>query len=82
MLLKLLIPTIAILLLIIGAMSIGIFFGKKKRFPEGAISKNPELKKKGLTCAKHEELNSCGISSCCGGRYESEVTKLKIRDKK
>lgn len=58
-------------------MGIGIFFGKKKRFPDGSISKNPELKKKGLKCAKHDEFVVNGISSCCAGRFEREISKMQ-----
>jgi uncharacterized protein YneF (UPF0154 family) len=82
MYIKLLIPALIILLLIILGMSIGIFFGKKKKFPEGSVSKNPELRKLGLKCAKHEELSSCGISSCCGGRFERELSKMNSKESK
>lgn len=68
MLIKLLIPAIVILAFIVLGMSIGILFSKKKKFPEGSVSKNPELRKLGLQCSKHNEYKSCGLnSSCCNG---------------
>lgn len=81
MIIKVLIPVILILLILVFIMSIGIFFSKKKRFPDGSISKNPELKKMGLKCAKHDELAAYGVSSCCGGRFERELNKEKAKEK-
>ncbi len=66
MIFKLLIPAIIILAIVILILGIGIFFNKKKRFPDGSISKNPELSKRGLTCAKHDELHQNGKGACCG----------------
>lgn len=81
MFIKVLIPALIILLLIVLGLSIGIFFSKKKKFPEKSVSKNPELRKKGLSCVKSEELKSCGISSCCAGKYEAEIAKIKRKNK-
>lgn len=67
MIFKLLIPAIIVLAIVILILGVGIFFSKKKRFPDGSISKNPELRKRGLTCAKHDELHPDGKGTCCGG---------------
>lgn len=79
--LKLLILAVIILGIILLIFSIGIFFGKRKKFPESSINKNPELTKRGLTCAKHEELNSCGVTGCCGIE-EEEKFEDDLKNKK
>jgi hypothetical protein len=50
-------------------LGINIFF-RKKRFPDGSISKNKHMRQKGITCAKHDELNSCGVGGCCGVSHD------------
>lgn len=52
-------------------LGIGIFFSKKKKFPEGSISKNEDMKRLKITCAKHDEFKACGKEGgCCGGNIE------------
>lgn len=64
---------IVILAIVVLGLGVGIFFGKKKRFPQTSISKNKEMAKRGISCAKHEELHNCGISGgCCGGADHAE----------
>lgn len=59
---------ILIIGLVVLGLGIGIFFGKKKSFPEGSISKNKDMQRLKISCAKHDELHSCGIDGgCCGG---------------
>ncbi len=82
MLIKLLIPAIVIIGLVVLGFGIGIFFSKKKKFPESSISKNPELKKLNLKCAKHDEYKASGLSSCCGGKLEQEMAKMKKKEDK
>jgi hypothetical protein len=54
-------------------LGVGIFFSKKKSFPETSISKNPEMQKRGITCAKHDEYKACGLNgNCCGGKIQEE----------
>lgn len=68
MILKLLIPALIIMGLVVLGLGVGIFFSKKKSFPEGSISKNKDMQRLNITCAKHEELHRCGIDGgCCGG---------------
>jgi len=50
------------------ALAIGMLVSKKRKFPDSSISKNSEMQKRGITCAKHDEINACGGSGgCCGG---------------
>ncbi|MDR2010709.1 MAG: hypothetical protein LBQ22_09535 [Bacteroidales bacterium] len=68
MIFKVLIISIVIISLVVLGLGIGIFFSKKKSFPETSISKNPEMKKRNITCAKHDEYKACGLNGgCCGG---------------
>jgi len=65
MVLKILIPVIIILVLVVLGLGIGILFSKKKKFPEGSISKNKDMQKLKITCAKHDELHLCGKEGGC-----------------
>ncbi len=68
MVMKLVLFAIIIMAVVVLALGVGIFFGKKKKFPETSIEKNKELQKLNIKCAKHEELHNCGIDGgCCGG---------------
>jgi len=51
------------LLLVLGLLSIAllamgfnVFFRKNKKFPQSSIGGNKEMRKLGLSCAKHEEI--------------------------
>ena len=44
----------------IAIMAVGIVFRKNGRFPDGEISRNPELRGQGIVCAKEEELRHWG----------------------
>jgi len=73
MTLKILIIALIILGLVVLGLGVGIFFGKKKKFPEISISKNPEMQKRNITCAKHDEYKACGLNGrCCGGVNHKE----------
>jgi len=64
---KLFLITLALMAIAFVGLGIGIFFGKKKKFPEGSISKNKAMQKRGITCVKHEEFHNCGKDGgCCG----------------
>ncbi len=65
MVLRILIPVIIILILVVLGLGIGIFFSKKKQFPEGSISKNKDMQKLKITCAKHDELRMCEKEGGC-----------------
>lgn len=54
---------IEILLLVLGLLAISflalgfnIFFRKNKKFPQTSVGGNKEMRKLGLSCAKHEEI--------------------------
>lgn len=65
---KVLIPALILIGLVFLGLGVGIFFSKKKSFPEGSISKNKDMQRLNITCSKHDELHSCGIDGgCCGG---------------
>ncbi len=70
MFIKLLLIAISFIGLAFFIMSIKVIFHKKKRFPVTSIGKNPELRKIGLSCPKHDEIKcfktGADKESCCG----------------
>ena len=46
----------AILILAVLAMGAAVFFRRGGKFPDGELSHNPELRKRGIVCAKEDEL--------------------------
>lgn len=48
------------------ALAFRILFVRGGRFPQGSISKNKEMAKLGITCAKHDELK-CWNEGKAGG---------------
>ena len=52
-------------------LGVNIFF-RGKPFPDGEISTNPEMRKRGIKCAKEEELEMLRArkgKSVCDGNY-------------
>ncbi len=53
-------------------LGVNIFFFKKP-FPDGEISTNPEMRKRGIKCAKQEELEMLSSKKkgrkLCDGNY-------------
>jgi hypothetical protein len=51
-------------------LGVNIFFFRKP-FPNGEISTNPEMKKRGIKCAKEEELEMLAArkKGVCSGKY-------------
>ena len=52
-------------------LGVNIFFFKKP-FPDGEISTNPEMRKRGIKCAKQEELEMLSKKKgkkLCDGNY-------------
>jgi hypothetical protein len=53
-------------------LGVGIFFSRKGKFPETEVGNNPEMRKRGIKCAKQEEVelwqgkNGDDASSCVG----------------
>ncbi len=72
---QLLILTIIIVGLCVFGLSINIIFKKDGKFPETEVGHNKEMRKRGIICAKEEELRlwgkkkrqkagNCGEASC------------------
>ena len=51
-------------------LGVNIFFFRKP-FPDGEISTNPEMRKRGIKCAKEEELEMLAAQKkgVCSGNY-------------
>jgi hypothetical protein len=56
--------------MVFAGLSISILIKKNGRFPDTSIGHNKELKKRGITCPKHDEIKCRGKAgdrhSCCG----------------
>lgn len=61
-------------------LGVNIFFFKKP-FPDGEISTNPEMRKRGIKCAKQEELELLARSKgkqLCEGDGSSACASCKL----
>ena len=56
MLLNLLIISVVLLTVAMIGLSFNILFRKKGKFPAYRVGHNPEMRKIGITCVKHEEI--------------------------
>ncbi len=60
---------IVMMSLIFAGLSLNIIFKKNGKFPETSIGRNKNLRKRGITCAKHDEIVCQGKTerggSCC-----------------
>ncbi len=56
--------------LIFAGLSLRILLEKNGRFPSTSIGRNKEMKKRGITCVKHDEIQCHGKGKskgpCCG----------------
>jgi len=66
-------------------LGIRILFFRNRKFPEGSVGKNPELKKLGLNCATHDEITcrralgenyNCGCHIDLSGKPDPETQSL------
>jgi hypothetical protein len=64
----------ALLALAFVGMGVKILFHKSKKFPETSAGHNKELRKRGITCPRHEEIkcwkdkgNTAGCATCFEG---------------
>jgi len=79
MFLKLLIASVVFLLIAFAGLAIRILLKSKGRFPETHISRNKEMRKRGITCAQHTDIG-CNPSqdfegcSTCGSGSRLPVT--------
>lgn len=84
---KVFLLAIAIIGLCVFGMCFNIIFRKNGQFPDGEISRNKELRKRGIICAKEEELRlwgkhhgkknpTCADLGCtsCGGCKITELS--------
>ncbi len=69
---KLIAITAALLLIAMAAMAIRIIFHKSHKFTETSTGHNKELKKKGITCPRHDEIKKWGKTKneSCATCYE------------
>ncbi len=70
---KVLILAIVFISLAVLGLGVNVFFSKKKKFPQGSISKNKDMQKLNITCVKHDELHACGIEGgCCDNQCNND----------
>ena len=53
---KVILLAVALLVLAVAGMAVTILVRKDGKFPDGEISRNKELRRRGIVCAKEEEL--------------------------
>ena len=62
-------------------LGVNIFFFKKP-FPDGEISTNPEMRKRGIKCAKQEELEMLAArkgQKLCSGNYSDACKTCALK---
>ena len=62
-------------------LGVNIFFFKRP-FPDGEISTNPEMRKRGIKCAKHEELEMLAArkgKKVCSGNYSEACESCALK---
>lgn len=64
-----LVTAIVLMSLIFAGLSLNIIFRKNGKFPVTSIGANKEMRKRGITCVKHDEMLCQGKGrskgSCC-----------------
>ncbi len=64
-----LVTAIVLMSLIFAGLSLNIIFRKNGKFPVTSIGGNKEMRKRGITCVKHDEMLCQGkgrsMGSCC-----------------
>ena len=64
-------------------LGVNIFFFNRP-FPDGEISTNPEMQKRGIKCAKQEELERLARRKgrkVCDGNYSDACATCGLREK-
>ena len=66
-------------------LGVNIFFFRRP-FPDGEISTNPEMRKRGIKCAKQEEMEMLASrrdkgKSVCDGRYSDACSSCGLYNK-
>ena len=65
-------------------LGVNIFFFHRP-FPDGEISTNPEMRKRGIQCAKQEELELLARQrgkKVCDGQYSDACASCSLRPEK
>lgn len=65
-------------------LGVNIFFFHRP-FPDGEISTNPEMQKRGIKCAKQEELEMLSARKgrkICDGNFSDACASCSLRPKK
>lgn len=57
--LKVILLSIGLIAIAVLGLSISILLKKKGKFPETSVGHNPDMRKRGITCAKCEEKKQC-----------------------
>ncbi|NMC41584.1 MAG: hypothetical protein GYA43_10535 [Bacteroidales bacterium] len=66
MFIKLTIISLLLLALVLIAMGIGMLVKKQGRFPDTHVGSNPEMRKRGISCAKSTNIGcNTGTGGCC-----------------
>ena len=63
-------------------LGVNIFFFHRP-FPDGEISTNPEMRKRGIKCAKEEELEMLAAQKgkkICDGKYSEACATCSLRE--
>lgn len=62
-------------------LGVNIFFFKRP-FPDGEISTNPEMRKRGIKCAKQEEMEMLAAQKgkkVCSGNYSAACESCALK---
>jgi hypothetical protein len=62
-------------------LGVNIFFFKRP-FPDGEISTNPEMRKRGIKCAKQEEMEMLAAQKgkkVCSGNYSEACESCALK---
>ncbi|HPC98363.1 MAG TPA: hypothetical protein P5257_06855 [Bacteroidales bacterium] len=71
MFIKLAIISLLLVALVLVAMGIGMLVKKQGRFPDTHVGSNPEMRKRGISCAKSTNIGcTAGNGGCCMNVYE------------
>ncbi len=68
--LTILIVSVVFMSLIFAGLSLNLLLKKNGSFPVTSVGRNKEMRKRGITCVKHDEIlchnNGRNKGSCCG----------------
>lgn len=79
--LTLLVPVLLLLGAAVVLMGVKVLFVKGGRFPVSHVDGNPELARRGIHCAHHEDAAAAGRYPARDGRTRSGATDYSSQDK-